>query len=152
MTDLTCTRRVHFSAGHRVMNHESKCATVHGHNYYVSIQAEASVLDDIGRVVDFSVRKDRVGGWIDEHWDHNFLVWEYDTEVVSALQSLPRKKEPFVCPFNPTAEEMARYLLDDVCPAVLSGTGVQIQSITVFETDNCSATARRAEEGEDFVN
>jgi 6-pyruvoyltetrahydropterin/6-carboxytetrahydropterin synthase len=52
MTDLTCTRRVHFSAGHRVMNHESKCATVHGHNYYVSIQAEASVLDDIGRVVD----------------------------------------------------------------------------------------------------
>lgn len=152
MTDLTCTRRVHFSAGHRVMNHESKCATVHGHNYYVSIRAEASALDDVGRVVDFSVLKERVGGWIDEHWDHNFLVWERDTAVVAALQSLPRKKDPFVCPFNPTAEEMARYLLEDVCTDVLSGTQVRIQSITVFETENCSATVRRTEEGEHLVN
>lgn len=142
MTTLTRTRHVHFSAGHRVMNHESKCATAHGHNYYVLIEAEAAALDDIGRIIDFSVLKERIGGWIDEQWDHNFLVWERDTEVLDALRALPRKKGPFVCPFNPTAEEMARYLLEEVGPSQLEETGVRIASITVYETDNCSATAR----------
>lgn len=124
------------------MNHESKCATVHGHNYYALLEAEAASLDEIGRVIDFSVLKERVGGWIEEHWDHNFLVWNEDTAVVDALRTLPRRKEPFVCSFNPTAEQMARYLLNEVCPTQLASTGARIVSVTLVETDNCSATAR----------
>lgn len=141
MHRVTCTRKIHFCAGHRVMHHENKCATAHGHNYYVDLVAEAPVLDPLGRVVDFSVLKEKIGGWIDEHWDHTFLVCDQDRELLQALQQLPRKKEPFLCPFNPTAEQMALYLLHVVCPQLLEGGVVRIVKVIVHETDNCSAEA-----------
>lgn len=138
---VKCTRKLHFCAGHRVMNHENKCGTAHGHNYYVHLVAEAPNLDALGRVVDFSVLKEKIGGWVDEHWDHTFLVCEHDVELIQALRKLPRKKEPFICPFNPTAEEMAIYLLRVVCPKLLSGSDVVITKVIVHETDNCYAEA-----------
>ena len=141
MQRITCTRKIHFCAGHRVMYHENKCATVHGHNYHVELVAEAPALDALGRVVDFSVLKEKVGGWIEEHWDHTFLVCDQDLELLQALQRLPRKKEPFVCPFNPTAEQMACYLLNIVCPQLFEGSSMHIVKVIVHETDNCSAEA-----------
>lgn len=139
---ITCTRRIKFSSGHRVMGHENKCATPHGHNYIVDITAEAEELDSIGRVIDFSLLKKRLGGWIDEHWDHTFLIYEKDTQTIEALKLVPASKPLYICPFNPTAEEMARYLLLTIAPKVLTGTGVKITSIIVHETENCSAEAR----------
>lgn len=141
MSKIKCVRKLHFCAGHRVMGHESKCATAHGHNYYVHIFAESDELDSLGRVIDFSVLKHKIGGWIDEFWDHTFLVYQEDTEVIHALKLMPRKKEPFICSFNPTAENMAQYLLNDVCPQQLSGTGVYVSKVIVYETDNCYAEA-----------
>lgn len=125
------------------MNHESKCSTAHGHNYYVRITATASSLDEIGRVIDFGVLKEKVGGWIDTNWDHTFLVNRHDTDVLAALLSMPRAKDPFVCDFNPTAEEMAHFLLDEVCPDALQGTGVTVTKVSVEETSNCIAEASR---------
>ena len=141
MNKVTCVRKLHFCAGHRVMGHENKCATVHGHNYYVHLFAEAQQLDSVGRVIDFSVLKGKIGGWIDEHWDHTFLVCDRDEQLIQALTSISRNKEPFICPFNPTAEEMAIYLLNEICPKLLAGTGVRITKVVVHETDNCYAEA-----------
>lgn len=141
MSKITCTRKIHFSSGHRVLHHEGKCATVHGHNYYAHIVAEATHLDELGRVIDFSVLKEKIGGWIDTFWDHNFLVFEEDEELVKCLFSVARKKDPFVCPFNPTAENMALYLLNVISPMVLDGTGVLVSKVIVYETDNCYAEA-----------
>lgn len=136
----TCSRILEFDAGHRVHNHESKCATLHGHRYRCEFTAQGT-LDSIGRVIDFSVLKERIGSWLDEHWDHNVIVFEHDVETIVALSSIPRKKEPWVAPFNPTAENMAQYLLDEVCPKVLSGTGVSVTKVVVWETPNCFAEA-----------
>lgn len=143
MSTVTCTRLLAFDAGHRVMNHESKCATLHGHRYVVEVEARAQRLDEIGRVVDFSVIKERVGGWIDENWDHTCIVSDQDTEVLKALRWLPKFKEPFAAPWNPTAENMATYLLDTVCPEQLDGSGVTVVRVRVYETPNCYAEATR---------
>ena len=137
---ITITRKIHFCSGHRVWNHESKCATMHGHNYNLYVTATANELDSIGRIIDFSILKEKIGDWIDNWWDHNFLVYEKDIDVIRALKTVPRKKEPFVCNFNPTAENMALYLLNVVCPKLMEGTGVTIMKIVLFETENCSAT------------
>ena len=74
----TITRRLEFDAGHRVFGHESKCATLHGHRYVVEVTAQAAKLDSVGRVIDFSVLKERIGAWLDEKWDHNVIVFEQD--------------------------------------------------------------------------
>ncbi len=141
MTTIRCVRKLHFCAGHRVMNHESKCATPHGHNYDVHIYAEADQLDSLGRVIDFSVLKEKIGSWIDLYWDHNFLVYEQDVGLIQALLSAPRVKDPFICPFNPTAENIAHYLLTSVCPEQLKGTDVRVPKVVLYETINCYAVA-----------
>lgn len=133
----TCTRRLQFCAGHRLKDHEGKCAHLHGHNYVVLLTAEGET-DEVGRVIDFSVLKERVGGWIEHHWDHGFLYWWEDTETGEALDALPDQKR-FPMPHNPTAENMARFLLENVCADVLADTGVRLVSVRVWETENCYA-------------
>lgn len=137
---ITCTRRIQFCAGHRVMGHEGKCRNLHGHNYVVFVTAQADELDSVGRVIDFSVLKEKVGGWIDEHWDHGFVLWHEDYEAIAAVTYSPDQKVAFM-PTNPTAENMADYLLRNACPIVLKGTGVVVTKVVVWETENCYAEA-----------
>lgn len=138
---ITCTRVLEFDYGHRVYKHESKCAHPHGHRGRVEITAEADQLDHLGRVVDFSVLKQKVGTWIDENWDHNFLVNRADKGMIDALNSLDDCRKPWICNWNPTAENMANYLLVEVCPNVLKGTGVRVVRVKLFETPNGIAEA-----------
>jgi 6-pyruvoyltetrahydropterin/6-carboxytetrahydropterin synthase len=79
------TRRMEFDAGHRILGHESKCAHLHGHRYVVHLTVETPTLDNLGRVVDFSVIKTIVGGWLDEHWDHNMLL-NSDDPLLKTIQ------------------------------------------------------------------
>jgi 6-pyruvoyltetrahydropterin/6-carboxytetrahydropterin synthase len=134
---IECCRRVQFCSGHRVLNHESKCANMHGHNYVAMFHAVSEQLDSIGRVIDFSVLKERLGGWIDERWDHTFIVNHEDWEVMQALEAVSRKKPYFIAEWNPTAENMASYLLHTVAPRVLSGTGITVRKVQLWETENC---------------
>ena len=137
----TCTRRLTFCAGHRVLGHENKCANVHGHNYIVHVEAEADALDALGRVVDFGMMKETIGGWLDSEWDHAFLIWERDTELIAALQRIPGGTHLAVVSFNPTAENIANHLLLHVAPVLLLDSGVRIRQVIVEETENCQATA-----------
>lgn len=130
-----------FSAGHRVVGHESKCQHLHGHNYRVTftcIPAELERLDTVGRVVDFSVIKELLCAWLEKCWDHKMLIWERDP----LLPKIVGADINGVCrvPFNPTAENMAQYLVRVVGPTVLRGTGVILHMCRVEETRKCSAT------------
>ena len=122
------------------MNHETKCANPHGHNYVAFFTAVGD-LDDLGRVIDFSVLKERLGGWVDEHWDHTFIVYAEDRHLVEVLNEVERNKDLFIADFNPTAENMAAYLLNVVAPRVLEGTGVTLTKVRLWETENCYADA-----------
>lgn len=136
---ITATRYHDFSAGHRVYGHESKCAHLHGHNYRVHFTV-AGALDQVGRVMDFSVIKSKLCQWLEDNWDHKFLLWEQDPLTVI------RHRDPegvVLCPFNPTAENMASHLLEEVGPRVLDGTGVELIQVTVEETRKCLATCQR---------
>ena len=137
---VTCTRRIQFCSGHRVFGHEGKCQNLHGHNYVALITAQSDDLDSIGRVIDFSVLKDKIGGWIDLNWDHGFIVWAKDSEAINAVCSCKPSKVYYL-PENPTAENMANYLLKTVCPTELSGTGVVVNVVRIWETENCYADA-----------
>lgn len=141
--NIEAVRKIHFSSGHRVYGHESKCANVHGHNYVLWVHASAKELDDLGRVIDFSVLKEKVDTWVQLHWDHTFLAFEKDTELL-ALEPLIQKNKPwFICPFNPTAENMAKYLLQEIIPALLADSGVLVTKLVLYETENCKVEVWR---------
>lgn len=138
--DVVKAVRYHdISCGHRVYGHESKCQYLHGHNYRITFFCEPMVgLDQVGRVIDFSIIKSLLCMWVENVWDHHFLVWEQDP-LVTSLQMLD--ETVVAVPFNPTAENMALHLLNVVGPSVLKDTGVKLVEVSVEETRKCSASA-----------
>lgn len=137
MPSSVYAQRYHdFSCGHRVYGHESVCAHLHGHNYRVTFIIEADKLDSVGRVLDFSVIKTLLCQWLEDNWDHHFLIWENDPWAVRLGDIDPTIVK---VPFNPTAENMALYLLEVIGPEQLEGTGTVLSAVTVEETRKCSA-------------
>jgi 6-pyruvoyltetrahydropterin/6-carboxytetrahydropterin synthase len=140
-SSISVARKITFCAGHRLVGHEGHCAHLHGHNYTAYFHAAPMAeLDSVGRVIDFSVLKERLGGWIMRHWDHSFVVWERDLEARSALSQI--EGQPiYLLDKNPTAENLAHYLLHEVGPRELAGSGVRLVKVTLWETENCFAEA-----------
>lgn len=136
---ITCTRRLEFDAAHRVMRHESKCRNLHGHRYAVEVTVTAPELDGLGRVVDFGVIKERLGEWIDREWDHQTILWEEDKALGTAIEAETGQKIAYL-PMNPTVENLAKYLLETVCPALFAPPLV-VTGVKIWETPNCSAEA-----------
>ena len=99
-----------------------------------------SVQDSVGRVMDFADLKARCKGWLDEHWDHSFLVSDQDENAIAALKMV-QPFRLFVMPYNPTAENMAKYLLEEVCPKILLGTGSEASRVRIWETEESYAEA-----------
>lgn len=95
-------------------------------------------LDKLGRVIDFSVIKSRLCEWLEENWDHKFLVWEKDP-FLPALREIDPSGVVEVT-FNPTAENMAEFLVNVVGPVQLEGTGVKLTACRIEETRKCAAS------------
>lgn len=138
-------RRYHdISCGHRVYNHEGKCAHLHGHNYRVHFLCEPDTirhetLDKVGRVIDFAVINELLCQWLELEWDHRFLIWDKDPWYMK-LYAFDQTVRPV--PFNPTAENMAKYLVDHIGPLQLSNSGVRLREVMIEETRKCWASYR----------
>lgn len=137
---LTAERYHDISMGHRVVGHESKCRHLHGHNYRIHFVCTAPELDALGRVIDFGVIKERLCLWAEEAWDHKMMLWQEDPLLPQLKEIAP--EDLVIVPFNPTAEAMARYLVEEVAPHNLEGTGVTLVACTVEETAKCRASYR----------
>lgn len=142
------TRRFQFCAGHRVHLHESKCANPHGHNYVMMVTVRGP-LDPIGRVVDFSVIKDLIGEWIEKNWDHGFIYFDRDADMRRLFEGKSWKS--YALNRNPTAENMADYILSVVAPPLLMPFGLICTTVELWETENCCAVASIPEPTRDQV-
>ena len=155
-TKMRATRYHDISCGHRVHGHESKCRHLHGHNYRIHFTCQAQphifATDNIGRVIDFGEIKAKLCMWVENNWDHKFLAWEHDT-VMQTLQHLSARSDEMTqaddkmfyeslvfVPFNPTAENMAKFLVEVVGPQQLAGTGVTLVRVDIEETAKCSVS------------
>jgi 6-pyruvoyltetrahydropterin/6-carboxytetrahydropterin synthase len=139
-TRITCTRRIAFDAAHRVMLHESKCKHLHGHRYTIEATFSADALDELGRVVDFGVIKALLGAWVDSHWDHTTILHAEDRALGEAICA-HSGQVIYYLPTNPTAENMAAYLVEVVCPRLFASYPILCEKIRLWETPNCYAEA-----------
>src|SRR5574343_1406662 len=94
---MLITRRLEFDAGHRIPDHKSQCRHLHGHRYSIEITLSGQIIQQAGdaangMVMDFSEVKSLAKTHLVDAWDHAFLVFEGDTQVLNFLNSMPNHK------------------------------------------------------------
>lgn len=124
-------------AAHRVLGHRNadgsagKCSRLHGHTYAFDITLTGDELDDTGFVVDFG----KVKALLDR-WDHRTLLWDRDPWGVAWRDGDdPGVPASFVhaadsgivyLPFNPTAENMAAFVAEEIIRSFDEVNGAEV--------------------------
>ena len=144
---MQITTRMEFDAGHRIPNHKSSCKNLHGHRYAIEVTISGGIVEqkgesNFGMVMDFKDAKEVIKKLIVEPWDHAFIVFEKDFEVLDFLNSMQDHKT-VVLPKVPTAENMALIAFELLSEAFLKEFKGLIKPINVrlFETPNNWADA-----------
>ena len=144
---MEITTRMEFDSGHRIPNHKSTCRNLHGHRYALEVTIVGDIIDqednsDFGMVMDFKDAKSLIKKVIVEPWDHAFIVYEKDKEVLDFLNSLENHKT-VIFPKVPTAENMALVAFDIISKAFeeeFKGL-IKPKRVRLFETPNNWADA-----------
>ncbi len=121
-----------FDAGHRLLDYPGNCGVPHGHTYKAEVMLSSAALDEMGFVLDFTELKAEVGKWVNQQWDHGFLLNDRDQELLTALQSLQRSKIFVFNNENPTAEVIAKYLFG----VVRERYGSLVSRVRIWESPN----------------
>ena len=86
-------KRIEVSAAHKLeLSYDSKCTNLHGHNWIIDVYLRSETLNSDGMVMDFTHIKKAIQDKI----DHKVI-----NDVVD---------------FNPTAENLAKYICDSLEP------------------------------------
>ncbi len=138
---IAIVQRMEWDAMHRIPGHEGACKAYHGHRYAAEISVAADKLDSLGRVVDFSVIEDVIGGWIKEHFDHTAILYARDDEpsVKAVIEANQRLGKPvYLLDGYPTVENIAAELAR-ISTGLLAPHSVRVISIRLWETPQSSA-------------
>ena len=144
---MQITTRLEFDAGHRIPNHKSQCKNLHGHRYAIEITLSGDIiagenLSENGMVMDFSDVKTIAKNSVVNVWDHAFLVYQHDTEVLAFLNSLDNHKT-VIFPTVPTAENMANEAFKILKSKYHDtyGNHLTLEKVRLYETPNNWADA-----------
>lgn len=112
----TLTVLTDFASAHTLRDYPGDCSRLHGHNWKLEAEVEATALDHVGMAVDFKVIK-QAAREISSELDHRYL----------------NELEPFR-EQNPTAEHIAAYLFQRLSER-LNTEHARVSAITLWETE-----------------
>ena len=136
---MQCTQVLSFDSAHRIVGHSGKCRMLHGHRYVLEATFQSDILNDLGMVIDFGEIKQKLKKWINNNWDHNVILYNRDKKLGTYISEITGQKI-FYLQNNPTAENMASYLLITICPSIFKENKIKCIKIKLYETPNCYVT------------
>lgn len=105
-------KRFEISAAHRLeLGYESKCTNLHGHNWVITVECKSRELNSDGMVVDFTHIKELV------------------------INRLDHKVLNDIIPGNPTAENIARWIVEAVPHCFRCEVQESEGNVAVYEID-----------------
>lgn len=106
-------KRFEISAAHRLcLSYESKCSRLHGHNWVITVECRARELNADGMVTDFTHVKERI-------------MSRLDHAVINDVLDV-----------NPTAENIARWIVDNVEHCYRAEVQESEGNIAIYELDD----------------
>ena len=132
---MKITKEFRWEMGHRLPFHSSGCENVHGHSYKL-IVAVMGEPNEKGMIVDYQEISDVVKPVIDQ-LDHSFLCQENDEAMKEFLVSENQKM--VLVPFHSTAENIVKWLADQLAPIFKGRKNVSSLVLKLHETEKTSA-------------
>jgi 6-pyruvoyltetrahydropterin/6-carboxytetrahydropterin synthase len=114
-----------FASAHQLHGYPGECSRLHGHNWKLEVEVQATELDEVGMGIDFKAIK-QAARQASDRLDHRHL----------------NELEPFTAS-NPTAENIAAYLYREIA-GQLNGPRIRVVAVTLWETER--ACVRYTEE------
>lgn len=106
------TKRMEIAGCHQLnLSYESKCQNLHGHNWVVTVYCKSRQLNQDGMVADFTHIKTQIHDYLD-HGNFNELL-----------------------DFNPTAENIARWICDQIPQCYRVSVQESEGNIAIYEKD-----------------
>lgn len=106
------SKRMEIAGAHRLtLDYESKCQNLHGHNWIVIVYCKSKELNHNGMIIDFK----HIKNMISDKLDHQYI-----NEIVN---------------FNPTAENMAKWIHDQIPSCYKVSVQESEGNIAIYEED-----------------
>lgn len=106
------SKRLEIAGAHHLkLSYESKCQNLHGHNWIVTVYCKSKTLNQDGMVIDFKHIKNKIHDYLDHGYLNDLL------------------------PFNPTAENIAKWVVDQVPNCYKASIQESEGNIAIYEKD-----------------
>lgn len=108
------SKRMEIAGAHKlILDYDSKCQNLHGHNWIVTVYCKSKELDKNGMVYDFTHIKSKIM----DKLDHQYLNY-----------AVPE--------INPTAENIARWICEELGPSCYKVSVQESEgNVAIYERD-----------------
>lgn len=119
MYQLTIKDKI--DSAHKLIGYHGKCANIHGHTWWIEITVIGTELNPLGILMDFKDIKQLIIPRTIQRFDHQLL----------------NDHKPFD-KINPTAENLSKYVFEDIESSMLLPRNIKLKSVTIWESEKAS--------------